>query len=83
MATENVLHMEPCAISLNALNGIAGYQTLRVAGYTEQVLISILIDLGSTHNFIGSNFGEKWAAHIQIVATQSIKVVDGSFVGTT
>ncbi|WMV40980.1 hypothetical protein MTR67_034365 [Solanum verrucosum] len=44
--------IENCEISLQDLNGIKGYRTLRISGYTTKKPINILIDCGSTHNFI-------------------------------
>ena len=43
---------ENCEISIHALNGIPGFHTLRVVGYSEKGPLNILIDPGSTHNFI-------------------------------
>ena len=45
------MDIEPC-ISLNALSGNRGYRTMRVAGYYKDKPIHILIDSGSTHNFL-------------------------------
>ena len=45
---------EPC-ISVNALSGIQGYQTMRVVGFVGRKPIHILIDSGSTHNFLDLN----------------------------
>lgn len=48
--TEEVV--ENCAISLHAFNKTMGYRTLRVQSCTENKPIRVLIDCGSTHNFI-------------------------------
>ena len=40
------------AISLHALIGIIGYNTMRVQGKIRNQLVSILIDIGSMHNFV-------------------------------
>ena len=39
-------------ISLHALISAAGYQTMKVQGKIKNKLVSILIDIGSTHNFV-------------------------------
>jgi len=49
-----MLESEPC-ISLQALNGIQGYQTMRVTGYVGKKAIQILIDTDSTHNFVNQS----------------------------
>lgn len=43
---------EALGISLQALNGCAAYQTLVLQGYSNKVAINILVDSGSTHNFL-------------------------------
>lgn len=42
-------HME---ISIHALNGSLGFRTLKVTGYHAKKGLNILIDTGSSHNFI-------------------------------
>nr|GEW51033.1 hypothetical protein [Tanacetum cinerariifolium] len=42
----------PPQISLNALTGINNYKTMRVKGYIGKKQIHILVDRGSTHNFL-------------------------------
>lgn len=44
--------MENCEISLQALNETRGCRTLRIQVFTDKTPITILIDCGSTHNFI-------------------------------
>ena len=39
-------------ISLHALTSTTDYQTMRVQGKIKNQLISILVDTGSTHNFV-------------------------------
>jgi hypothetical protein len=39
-------------ISLNALTGFFAPQTLKIIGYIEHRKVMILVDSGSTHNFI-------------------------------
>lgn len=39
-------------ISLCALTGIQGAQTIHITGYSDKRPIQILLDGGSTHNFI-------------------------------
>ena len=42
-------------ISLNALTGFSAPQTLKLIGYIKHRKVIILVDSGSTHNFIHCN----------------------------
>ncbi|KAH0685685.1 hypothetical protein KY284_016238 [Solanum tuberosum] len=46
--------VESCEISIHAMTGIKGYRTLRLTGHCHKKALNILIDTGSTHNFMGS-----------------------------
>ncbi|KAH0670728.1 hypothetical protein KY289_025221 [Solanum tuberosum] len=46
-------------ISLQAFTGLTGYQTIRVIGYHEKEPLQVLIDTGSTHNFIDQEVAKK------------------------
>ena len=50
--------LEPC-ISVNALSGNHGYQTIRIIGYHGKNPLHILIDSGSTHNFVDIGIANK------------------------
>lgn len=41
-------------ISIHALTGVSMFNTMRVTGYVKDKPIHILIDSGSTHNFLDS-----------------------------
>ncbi|KAG5605633.1 hypothetical protein H5410_027125 [Solanum commersonii] len=70
---ENVV----CKISLQALQGLPDYQTLRVTGYCDQGPLKILIGPGSTHNFMEEELIKKWGLGVQTVNPQLINAVDG------
>jgi hypothetical protein len=46
-------------ISLNSLNGFSAPQTLKLIGYIKNRKFIILVDSGSTHNFIHPTFPKK------------------------
>jgi hypothetical protein len=50
--------VEP-VISLNALTGFSTPQTLKLIGYIKNIKFIILIDSGSTHNFIHHHIAKK------------------------
>jgi len=39
-------------LSLNAMNGYSGFNTMRMNGHIGKKTIHILLDSGSTHNFL-------------------------------
>ena len=49
---EYVFPEEVPQISLNALSGIPTHNTMRVKGHVLRQLLHILMDSGSTHNFL-------------------------------
>lgn len=56
--------MEP-QISMNAMNGVSGFHNMRINGHVEKKTVHILIDSGSTHNFLDVNLtgGVKWSSY--------------------
>ncbi|GKB25466.1 reverse transcriptase [Tanacetum coccineum] len=53
-------------ISLNALHGMSSFQTLRVVGlYADKHELHILVDSGSTHNFLDVNMATKLGCNIK------------------
>ena len=65
------------AISLQAFTGVIGYQTIRVTGYHEKQTLKVLIDTGSTHNFIDKQVVAKLGCQASSIQEQSIIVADG------
>jgi hypothetical protein len=49
-------------ISLNALTGFSAPQTLKLIGYIKNQKVIILVDSGSTHNFIHHRISQKLIA---------------------
>ncbi|GKF91161.1 gypsy/ty3 retroelement polyprotein, partial [Tanacetum coccineum] len=58
LETEEIIEYSP-HISLNAINGTNTYQTMRVCGHVGKHKLHILIDCGSTHNFLDLNTAKK------------------------
>lgn len=72
-----IANMEPC-ISIYALCGNHAFQTMRVAGYCKGKPIHILIDSGSTHNFLDMEFVKRMGLEMENIATQAVTVADGN-----
>ena len=46
-------------ISLDVLEGTVGLNTIKVNGKIDKTIVLILIDLGSTHNFLNNTLALK------------------------
>ena len=55
-----------------------GFQTIRVTGYVEKKVIQILIDSGSTHNFMDVRLAQRMGCKMETIHLQSVSVADGS-----
>ncbi|GJY98359.1 RNA-directed DNA polymerase like protein, partial [Tanacetum coccineum] len=70
-------------ISLQAMNGVQNYRTLRVKGTVGKHTIHILVDCGSTHNFVDVAVAKKLGCPIRSICPLAITVGDGYNVATT
>ena len=59
-----MLETDPC-ISLHVVNGVQTYQTMRVTGHYGRKPIQILIDSGSTHNFLDVELAKKLGCRLE------------------
>ncbi|GJV12941.1 putative mitochondrial protein [Tanacetum coccineum] len=71
--TENCPH-----ISLNALNGIHSFQTMRVRGQVRRQTLQILIDYGSTHNFLDLQKAKKMGCRLTSMCPLQVEVANGN-----
>ncbi|XP_074296892.1 uncharacterized protein LOC141627552 [Silene latifolia] len=69
--------LEPC-ISINALSGNQSFQPMRVTGYVGKKPLHILIDSGSTHNFIDLELANKLNLDVSAISPQAVTVADGN-----
>ena len=65
-------------ISVNALTGVANFRTMRVTGYHKKTALHILIDNGSTHNFLDINMAKKLGSLITLMDVVNVALVDGT-----
>ncbi|XP_047328916.1 uncharacterized protein LOC124932358 [Impatiens glandulifera] len=70
--------LEEPAISLHALTGSKNFQTLQIRGKIGSLPVVILIDTGSTHNFINSRILRNIGHEAMKTQVLSVKVADGS-----
>ena len=69
---------EPPLISLNALNGVNTYKTMRVRGYVTKNMLHVLVDSGSTHNFLDLNTAKKLGCRLSRICPLEVSVANGN-----
>ncbi|PKI34771.1 hypothetical protein CRG98_044838, partial [Punica granatum] len=65
-------------ISLHALLGTRNFQTMSVVGTTGKRLLHILVDSGSTHNFLNVETGKKLGCQTELVPAVKVAVANGN-----
>ena len=70
------------AISLHALVGTEGHQTIRIEGRIKNQSVLVLIDSGSSHNFINQKVAKRLACAIQTITGLQISVANGELLKT-
>ncbi|XP_076911425.1 uncharacterized protein LOC143569378 [Bidens hawaiensis] len=68
---------DPC-ISLNAIMGMNSFSTMRVKGSIGTKPLQILIDSGSTHNFLDRGLATKMKCPVKSIKELSITIADGN-----
>ena len=64
-------------ISCNALAGITTPQTLKIKGHIKKKNVIVLIDLGSTHNFIPCKLAKELNCFLYPVPECQVMVANG------
>jgi hypothetical protein len=64
-------------ISLNAVTGFSTPQTLKLIGYIKHRKVIILVDSGSTHNFIHHRIAQETHCYIHVVNNFQIMISNG------
>jgi hypothetical protein len=70
------LEVEP-VISLNALTSFSAPQTLKLIGYIKHQKVIILVDSGSTHNFIHCRIAQETHCYIHTINNFQIMIANG------
>lgn len=66
-------------LSMNTLSGASTYQTMRVSGlYNKKMLLQILIDSGSTHNFLDLDLAKKLGCKLEAIAPLAVTVANST-----
>ena len=75
---EFLLDEVPPHISMNAICGNTGSQTMRVNGHVGKKTLHILIDSGSTHNFLDETYAKQLGCKLEPLAMQPVTIADGN-----
>lgn len=65
-------------LSLNALTGVHNYQTMRVSGPYNKKMLQILIDSGSTHNFLDLDVAKRLGCKLESVSSMTVTAGGGT-----
>lgn len=65
-------------ISIYAMCGNSGFHAIRVNGHFEKKTRHILIDSGSTHNFLDEQLAKRMGCKLQRIEGQSFAIADGN-----
>lgn len=68
-------------ISLHAILGSSNPKTIRVVAKIGAVKVVVLIDMGSTHNFLDSEVLQKIKLRVDKATKVHVKVANGELVG--
>ena len=64
-------------LSIHALEGTFNYQTMRLRGSVGRKVLCILIDSGSTHNFINSRMARKLGCVMEYIHELKVLTANG------
>jgi hypothetical protein len=70
-------------ISCNALNGISTPQTLKIEGYIKKKKVIVLIDSGSTHNFIHYKLAKDLNFFVYPAPEFQVMIADGGTINSS
>lgn len=70
--------VDPPHISIHALMGIPSYSTMKITGSMGTRKLHILVDSGSTHNFIDASLAKKLQCTLQQVPDMKVTVANGN-----
>lgn len=68
---------ETPVLSINAINGSTSYNCMRLVGYYGDHKLHILVDPGSTHNFLDLNLANQLGCILEHTQPMSVKAATG------
>ncbi|KAH0748653.1 hypothetical protein KY290_027885 [Solanum tuberosum] len=70
--------LEGAQVSVHALSRVHDYRTMRVRGSSKGKVIHILIDTGSTHNFLDYETANRLGCPLEVIPAVSVAVANGT-----
>nr|GEX37176.1 hypothetical protein [Tanacetum cinerariifolium] len=64
-------------VSLNAMTGVPSYQTMRVKSHVKKQVLHILVDCGSTHNFLYLHAAKRMGCNLSKMCPLQVSVANG------
>lgn len=61
-----------------SMNGASGFHAMRINGHLGKKTLHILLDSGSTHNFLDVNLAKKLGCRMEPIAMQAVTIADGN-----
>jgi len=61
---------------MNAMNEASGFHIMRINGHVGKKIVHIVIDSGSTHNFLDVNLAKRLGCKIETIALQAVTIFD-------
>ena len=82
LATEDALHEDFCQLSLNALSSTDKYDCIKLRTKVKNKTMLMLVDSGSTHSFISSNFVQLAQLPTIPIPPRKVKLANGEWITT-
>jgi hypothetical protein len=82
MAIEEVLTEDFCQLSLNALAGTESDNSIKLKTTVKNKTMLILVDTGSSHSFVSSQFVQLTKLPITSTQPQKVKLANGQWMVT-
>ncbi|GJT30932.1 retrotransposable element Tf2 [Tanacetum coccineum] len=64
-------------VSLNAMNGVNSYQTMRIKGHVGKQVVHMLVDCGRTHNFLDLQAAKRMGCRMSKMCPLQVFVANG------
>lgn len=74
---------EPSEVSIHALTGTEGVHAVTLLGMVNNTTVSMLVDSGSTHNFISQAAAKRLGLHLSLCTPVEVTVANGAVLACT